>query len=197
MLYSDHGEILVTNQKPAASLFIDAANYHYALQSDGWQIDWQRFRDYFRKLYDIKRVFYYEGIITKGFYRDLHPQATLQEFCEAKEKKKAYFRVLKGLGFTVRTKPIGRLYDASSGQMKHKCNFDVELTIDALDTLGEYKVLLLASGDGDFARLVRYLKGKYKKTVVISHRDRTSHQLTRSTNQLIHLRDIQPYIGKV
>ena len=28
---------------------------------------------------------------------------------------------------------MGRVYDNTSGQIKHKCNFDVELTIDALD----------------------------------------------------------------
>jgi len=187
----------VTNQKPAASLFIDAANYHYALQSQGWQIDWQRFINYFSKPYNMKKVFYYEGIVTKAFYRDLHPQATLWEFKAAKERKGAYFKALKALGITVRTKPIGRVYDASSGQMKHKCNFDVELTIDALDTVEKYKVFLLASGDGDFAKLVRHLKGKYKKTVVISHKQRTSHQLIRSANQVIFLNGIRVHVGKV
>ena len=123
------------NQRPPASLFIDAANYHYALRTDGWQIDWERFVNYFSNLHDLVRIFYYEGIVTKAFYRDLYPRATLQEYKEAKNRKEGYFRALKALGFTVRTKPIGRVYDASSGQMKHKCNFDVELTIDALDTL--------------------------------------------------------------
>ena len=186
----------MTRKRATASLFIDAANYHYALQSEDWQIDWQRFVAYFGTLYEIKRTFYYEGIITKGFYHDLHPQASLQRFESAKHRKKAYFRALKALGFTVRSKPIGRVYDSSAGKMKHKCNFDVELTIDALDTLREYEVFLLASGDGDFAKLVRYLKGKYKKTVVISHRQRTSQQLINSANQVIYLGDIQTYVGK-
>jgi len=97
----------------------------------------------------------------------------------------------------VRTKPIGRVYDASSGQMKHKCNFDVELTIDALNSVEEYKVFLLASGDGDFAKLVRHLKAKYKKTVVISHKQRTSHQLIRSANQVIFLNGIRVHVDKI
>lgn len=187
----------MTNHKPAASLFIDAANYHYALQRQGWQIDWQRFINYFSEPYNMKKVFYYEGIVTRGFYRDLHPQATLWEFKAAKERKKAYFKALKALGITVCTKPIGRVYDASSGQMKHKCNFDVELTIDALNTVEEYKVFLLASGDGDFAKLVRHLKGKYKKTIVISHKQRTSHQLIGSANQVIFLNSIRMYVEKI
>ena len=59
------------------------------------------------------------------------------------------------------------------------------LTINALNTVEEYKVLLLASGDGDLAKLVRHLKGKYNKTVVMSHKQRTFHELIRSTNQVI------------
>jgi len=45
--------------------------------------------------------------------------------------------------------------------------------------------------------LVRHLKGKYKKTVVISHKQRTSHQLIRSANQVIFLNGIRVHVGKV
>jgi len=184
----------VTDKKPRASLFIDAANYHYALRKEGWKIDWQRFADHFRHLYELTHVFYYEGLPTWAFFQDGHPGATLQAFREAKDRKQAYFKMLRALGFTVRTKPIGRLYDATSGQVRHKCNFDVELTIDALDTLDDYDVFILASGDGDFTRLVRYLKGKFKKTVVVSHRDRTSRELAKAANQVIHLRQLRPEV---
>ena len=65
------------------------------------------------------------------------------------------------------------------------------------NTVEEYKVFLLASGDGDFARLLEHLKGKYKKTVAISHKQRTSHQLIRSANQVIFLNGIRVYVEKV
>ena len=81
-------------------------------------------------------------------------------------------------------------------KFKNKCNFDVELTIDALDGMGDYDVFVLFSGDGDFVKLVKYLKGKKKKTVVIAPSDRLSDNLESAANQVIYLEDLQTEIMK-
>ena len=79
----------------------------------------------------------------------------------------------------------------TAGEFKHKCNFDVELTIDALDGMADYDVFVLFSGDGDFVKLIKYLKGKRKKTVVMPPSERLSDNLERAANQVIYLEELE------
>lgn len=185
-------------KKPKACIFIDMSNAHYFLKKEGWQIDWEKFKPYFENIFDSPKFFYYEGVPSKGQYFDLHPRPkyTLSDFIEAKKKKLNYFKFLRQLSFKVRHKPVKRVYDDTSGQYRHKCNFDVELTIDALDGLDSYDVFVLMSGDGDFIKLVKHLKGKNKKTVVIAPSDRLSYDLEEAANQVIYLEDLESEVKR-
>ena len=183
-------------KRPKAYVFIDASNIHYYLVKACWRIDWKKFRFYCEKRYDSPRFFYYEGVPSKSQYFDIHPSHTLVKFMEAKKNKLNYFKLLKSQSFKVRHKPVGRVYENTAGEFKHKCNFDVELTIDALDGIGNYDVFVLFSGDGDFLKLVKYLKGKKKKTVVIAPSDRLSDNLESAANQVIYLEDLEAEISR-
>jgi uncharacterized LabA/DUF88 family protein len=183
-------------EKPRAYIFIDASNFHYYLQKHGWQIDWVKSKAFCESLYSLPFFFYYEGVSSKGQYFDIHPTHGIPEFSEAKKKKHNYFKLLRKIGFRVRHKPVGRDYDATSGQFKHKCNFDVELTVDALDNIDHFENFVLVSGDGDFVRLVKYLKGKQKKTVVIAPSERLSWNLEKTANQVIYLDDLEDQIRR-
>ncbi len=183
-------------EKPRSYIFIDASNIHYYLQGEGWKIDWIRFQNYYKSAFQEPRFYYYEGIVSKGVYFDNHPDQTLIDFNAAKKKKQNYFKFLRQHGYTVRHKPVSRVYDNTAGQFKHKCNFDVELTIDAVDNIDNYDVFGLVSGDGDFERLVKYLKGKGKKTIVIAPKDRLSNNLRKAANVTINLTAIKDSIKK-
>ena len=174
-----------------AIICIDASNYHYYLKSKKWRIDWEKFKAYFKRSYILDEIYYYEGIPSKGFYFDTHPNPSIDDFNDAKKIKKKYLQSLKKIGFKVRSKPIGRVYDNTEGKFKHKCNFDVELTIDALDSIDKFEAFLLCSGDGDFTKLIKYLKGKWKKTIVIAPSDRLSHDLEKAANKVIYLENIK------
>jgi len=50
---------------------------------------------------------------------------------------------------------------------RRKCDFDVEITRDALNAFNEYETLLLFSGDGDYAALVKDLIEKGKKVILV------------------------------
>jgi uncharacterized LabA/DUF88 family protein len=54
----------------------------------------------------------------------------------------------------------------------------------------------LLSGDGDFVKLIKYLKGKKKKTVVIAPSDRFSDNLEKAANQVIYLEDLKAGISR-
>ena len=186
----------ISLKKPKAYIFIDASNFHYYLVKIGWQIDWKKFKLYCENLYESPKFFYYEGVPSKSQYFDIHPQHSLPQFIDAKKNKLNYFKFLKVLSFKVRHKPVGRVYDNTAGKFKHKCNFDVELTIDALDGMSDYEVFVLFSGDGDFIKLVKYLKGKKKKAVVIAPSDRLSDNLENAANQVIYLEDLKSEISR-
>ena len=92
-------------------------------------------------------------------------------------------------GFTVRTKEIKMIphYDEQGKYMGKipKCNFDVEIAMDAIIKLDKYDTIVLFSGDSDFGTLLGYLKSKGKKIVVVSTRDRMSTELESVADKFI------------
>jgi len=170
----------VDPKKERVCIFVDAANYHYGLD---WRIDYQKFAEYYKARYDVVMIFYYEGIHSKKSFHDQRPGRSDQEFLTHRSQKLAFFKRLRMLGFTTRTKPIGSVYDKTEGKFNLKCNFDVELTIDALSRLPSYDTAILCSGDGDFTKLIRYLKANGKTTIVVAPKKRLSWTLMKAANR--------------
>lgn len=175
-------------------IFIDASNIHYYLKDEGWKVDWIKFKDHYKSVFQDPCFYYYEGIVSKGVYFDNNPHDNIQDFIAAKKSKQNFFKFLKKHDYKVRHKPVSRVYDNTSGQFKHKCNFDVELTIDAIDNIDNYDVFSLISGDGDFEKLVKYLKSKFKKTIIIAPKDRLSINLKKAANITININTIKDSI---
>jgi uncharacterized LabA/DUF88 family protein len=123
--------------------------------------------------------------------------ATLEDFEKAREIKLDFFKELRSIGFKVVNKLTMSVYDETQGEMKHKCNFDVEITVDAIDRLNHYDEFILCSGDGDFVKLLRYLKGHQKRTVVVAGEERLSQFLVKVSNKKIFLEDIRAEIEKI
>ena len=180
--------------KPRSYIFIDASNIHYPLREEGWKIDWLKFKTHYESVFSNPSFFYYEGLISKGCYLDYHPNDSNQDFNNAKKQKQNYFKFLRNNGYIIRQKPVARIYDNTAGRFRHKCNFDVELTIDAIDNVDDYDVFSLVSGDGDFEKLIKYLKGRAKKTIVIAPKDRLSSNLKKAANTVITLNQIKDSI---
>jgi len=170
---------IIDPKKERVYVFVDAANYHYGL---GWQIDYRRFAESYKGKYDVKGIYYYEGIHSKKSFHDQRAGRTDEEFLTHRAKKLAFFKKLRLVGFSVRTKPINSVYDRTIAQFVLKCNFDVELAVDALDQIGMYDTAILCSGDGDFTKLVRYLKGKGKRVIVVAPSDRFSTTLREAAS---------------
>lgn len=177
------------------AIFIDAGNYHYALKKHGWKIDYIKFVEYFRRDYNLVQIHYYEGYPTYKMHCIFTKKPNRAAFDEQKKRKMSFFKLLKSQGIIVRTKPVVCIYDVINNQYKIKCNFDVELTIDALDTLNEYDEVFLCTGDGDFAKLISYLKGKHKIVNVVSMKDRYSSLLKEARpHNVLYLNKLKPEI---
>lgn len=177
-------------------VIIDDANFYYAFKKLVWDLDYQRFYDWLRSNFNILDIYFFGGIISKKTFFDKHPGHTITGFIQCKRERQEFFRSLKNIGYKVRQKPVASLYDNNKGEYKRKCNFDVEITILALDKINNYKELVLCSGDGDFTKLLKYLKNKYKKATIIAHKDRLNWSLEKATNRVIYIEDLKLYIEK-
>ncbi|GGD65034.1 LabA-like NYN domain-containing protein [Lacimicrobium alkaliphilum] len=72
------------------------------------------------------------------------------------EKQRQFQNILRAIGFELRLKPFIQRADGSA-----KGDWDVGITLDAMDYAEQVDTVILASGDGDFALLAERLQQKY------------------------------------
>jgi len=77
-----------------------------------------------------------------------------------------------------------------------KCNFDVEVTVDAIRLKENYDTLALFSSDADFVSLFRYLRKNGKKVLLFKGGHITS-DLRNATDKVINAQNIKRHIVKL
>ena len=78
----------------------------------------------------------------------------------------------------------------------HKCNFDIEIAVDAYKMIEHYDTFCIFSGDADFIYLHNYLKKKNKKVIIIKGGHITT-KLRESADLVINAQKIKKYIAKI
>ncbi len=78
------------------------------------------------------------------------------------EKQRAFQNILRAIGFEVKLKPYIQRADGSA-----KGDWDVGITLDAIEYGKASNVVVLASGDGDFDLLAQRLRSVYDTTVEV------------------------------
>ncbi|MCK5792350.1 MAG: NYN domain-containing protein [Ketobacter sp.] len=97
------------------------------------------------------------------------------------QKQQAFQNILRAIGFTVKLKPFISRADGSA-----KGDWDVGITIDALETTVEADVVVLVSGDGDFDLLVNKLRvDKGKRVEVYGVAALTAASLKQAASEFI------------
>ena len=132
-------KILERFKGKSAGIFIDEANLFYSQKFLGWHTDWKKVLEFFDQFYKIKIAQYYMGMPLKreNYERNILIKNRLQKD-----------------GFKVITKPLKKIYlDGQKKDFIYKCNFDVEITRDAIRSLDKIDLVLLASSDSDFIGL--------------------------------------------
>ncbi len=82
-------------------------------------------------------------------------------------------------------------YDAQGKYVQiPKCNFDVEICIDAIRLVNKYDTLCLFSSDADFIGLFRYLKSIGKKLILIKG-GYAQTQFVQQSDLVINAQDIK------
>lgn len=102
------------------------------------------------------------------------------------QKHQALSQVLHSFGYMIRE----RFLRHEKGMIKPlHTDWDVGITIDAIDLIDTYDTFVLASGDGDFVMLLDYLKARGKKTVVLSFERATAKSLYDHADELYTFKD--------
>lgn len=78
------------------------------------------------------------------------------------EKQRQFQNILKAIGFEVKLKPFIQRADGSA-----KGDWDVGITLDAIEYAKEVDVVVLVSGDGDFDLLVHKIRDEYGTEVEV------------------------------
>ena len=78
------------------------------------------------------------------------------------EKQRQFQNILRAIGFEVKLKPFIQRVDGSA-----KGDWDVGITLDAIEYAKEADVVVLASGDGDFDLLVDRIRNDLKREVEV------------------------------
>jgi uncharacterized LabA/DUF88 family protein len=77
-----------------------------------------------------------------------------------------------------------------------KCNFDVEISVDAIKMMEYYDTFCIFSGDADFVYLNNFLKKKGKKIIIIKG-GYITNRLRKSADLVINAQNIKKNIAKI
>jgi len=83
---------------------------------------------------------------------------------------------------------------------RRKCDFDVEITMNALKEIDNYETLLLFSGDGDYYPLVEELISKGKKVILVFAKGQVGKEydvLSESKNSLFYALPVKKIINLI
>ena len=145
------------------TILVDAQNVYYTTkQAFGCSFDYNRFWEMATSNREVVKAVAYS--------------------CERGDSKQQQFQnILRAIGFEVKLKPYIQRSDGSS-----KCDWDVGITIDALESAKDSDVVVLVSGDGDFDLLVKKLENDYGvKTEVYGVPGLTAASLIQATSKYV------------
>ncbi|MGY3443390.1 LabA-like NYN domain-containing protein [Bradyrhizobium sp. USDA 4473] len=133
------------------ALFIDGPNLHATSKALGFEIDYKRLLEEYRRRGPLLRAFYYTAIAEDQEYSSIRPLIDWLDYN----------------GYTVVTKATKEFLDAS-GRRKVKGNMNIELAVDAMELAEHIEQMVLFSGDADFRSLVKAVQRRGVSVTVIS-----------------------------
>ncbi|PIV06788.1 hypothetical protein COS53_03745 [Candidatus Shapirobacteria bacterium CG03_land_8_20_14_0_80_35_14] len=148
-------------QQSATYAFIDSQNLNRGINSQGWKLDWRKFRQYLKNKYNVTKAFSFIGY---------------------KAGNEALYTSLQNMGYIVILKPTLELRDGTV-----KGNVDAELVLHTVDKIPQYSKAIIVAGDGDYHCLVEYLVNKNKLRCVLAPNKHYSSLLREFNNYIIRI----------
>src|SRR6185503_5657010 len=120
------------------ALFIDGSNLYSAAKGLGFDIDYRKLLEEFRKRGVLVRAYYYTALVEDQEYSPIRPLVDWLDYN----------------GYRLVTKSA-REYTDAQGRKRWRGDMDVEIAVDMMEiSNGGADHLVLFSGDGDFRALV-------------------------------------------
>lgn len=179
--------------------FIDASNLFYGGEKSlGWKIDYKKLALYIKEKYRVEKIYYYGGVEINDFpysvldknpidldklifhlekrmkRKDLSEGAIL--VIDKHIKRIKFYRKLQQFGYILELKPV-KIFRDEEGNTTKKANCDVDMTFDLMRLKDEYSGILVLSGDGDFAVVLKYLKEIGKNITILARSERTAREI--------------------
>src|ERR1700758_3110941 len=164
------------SSRPRLLVLVDESNVGSSVRMAGRGLDWLRLRDFLAGQNSGREL------IEMVVYAGLPPATPVWQ--EERDKKNKFVQWLRSNGFMVVTK------DGSPAEEGHyKANVDVIMAIDALELSIEMRpdVVILVTGDADFAYLAIKLRRHGIRVEVASVAANLGHILRSAANDVIDL----------
>ena len=165
------------------ALFIDGANLYAAAKNLGFDIDYRKLLEEFKKRSVLVRAYYYTALVENEEYSPIRPLVDWLDYN----------------GFRLVTKPA-REYTDGSGRKRFRGDMDVEIAVDMLEMAEHADHMVLFSGDGDFRKLVEAVQRKGSRVTVVStvksQPPMVSDDLRRQADNFVDLADLADMIGR-
>jgi uncharacterized LabA/DUF88 family protein len=164
-------------------LFIDGANLYSAAKGLGFDIDYKKLLEEFRKRGVLTRAYYYTALVEDQEYSPIRPLVDWLDYN----------------GYSLVTKTC-REYTDSQGRKRWRGDMDIEIAVDMMEMAPHVDHIVLFSGDGDFRRLVEAVQQKGVRVTVVStmksQPPMASDDLRRQADSFVDLSDLADIIGR-
>jgi len=161
---------------PRLLVLVDESNVGSSVRTAGRGLDWLQLRNFFAGPESGREL------VEMVVYAGLPPPIPLWQ--EERDKKNKFIHWLRSNGFLVLTKD-----GAPAEEGHYKANVEVMMAIDALELAGEMHpdIVILVTGDADFAYLATKLRRHGIRVEVASVEANLSGLLKAAANSVIDL----------
>ena len=147
-------------QQTSVYAFIDSQNLNLGVKSQGWKLDWRKFRQYLRNKYNVIKAYLFIGQVAGN---------------------ESLYTFLQESGYILIFKPTLEYH--RQGKVTIKGNVDAELVLHTMIEYKNYDKAIIVSGDGDFHCLVEYLERKGKLLKILAPTKHYSSLLRKFNNK--------------
>ncbi len=147
--------------------FIDNQNLNMGTRSEGWRVDWFKFRQLLSQQFNVTQAYMFIGYL---------------------EEYKLMYEQLSGYGFEVIFKPTVEVKDRDQTV---KGNVDVELVLQVMLDYNDYHQAVIVSGDGDFYSLAKYLVATDKLKALLVPSRKYSNLLREFESFIVHVNQLR------
>src|SRR6266403_1665960 len=169
-------ELILNQSRTVAAKQVDESNVSSSVRTAGRGLDWLKLRDFLAGPNTAR------DLIEMVVYAGLPP--AISTWQDERDRKNKFVHWLRSNGFMVVTKD-----GAPAEEGRYKANVDVMMAIDALELSIEMRpdVVILVTGDADFAYLATKLRRHGIRVKVASVAANLGHILRSAANEVIDL----------